>query len=204
MITKRLPVGPLVVAGAGVLLLSTAAFFRVSLLPSIGDSLSLSVADLGVLTMAFGVGRLLADVPAGRLADRVAPSTVFALAGALVAGGSFAFAAAQIHIEAYAAAFTIGVGSSIANTMGMTVFSGVAQERRGMAMAVFSACLLGGQSFGPLLAGAFSALGTWRTAEAVAGALALGTAGALLVGGRSSRGRQDAEGMPGETALTPA
>ncbi|HZD37384.1 MAG TPA: hypothetical protein VE664_01960, partial [Actinomycetes bacterium] len=63
-ITEPLPVGPLVIAGAGVLLVSVAAFFRVPLLPSIGEELSLSAADLGLLTMAFGIGRLLTDLPA--------------------------------------------------------------------------------------------------------------------------------------------
>lgn len=192
MFRGRIPIGTLAIAGAGVLLVSMAAFFRVSLLPSIGDSLSLSAAELGVLTMAFGVGRLVTDMPAGRFADRAAPGTAFALAGALAAGGSFALAAAQTGIESYAAAFTLGVGSSIANTTGMTVFSDVPHGRRGTAMAVFSACLLGGQSFGPVLAGAFSALGSWRTAETAAGVLGLGTVGLLLARGRPTRGRRDA------------
>jgi MFS family permease len=194
VVTEPLEIGPLVVAGAGVLLVSMAAFFRVSLLPSIGDELSLSAADLGILTMAFGIGRLLTDVPAGRLADGAAAGTAFALAGGLVAGGSFALAAAQMSIEAYAAAFALGVGSSIANTTGMTVFSGVPRGRRGTAMAVYSACLLGGQSFGPVLSGACAALGSWRTAEVAAGVLGLGTMGFLLARGRPTRARRSTGG----------
>jgi MFS family permease len=192
VVAERLPVGPLAIAGIGVLLVSMAAFFRVSLLPSIGDELSLSAADLGVLTMAFGIGRLLTDLPAGRFADRAAPGTAFAAAGALVAAGSFALAAARTGVQADAAAFALGIGSSIANTTGMTVFSHVPHGRRGTAMAIFSACLLGGQSFGPVLAGGFSALGSWRTAEIAAGVLGLGTLGLLLARGRLTRERGDA------------
>jgi MFS family permease len=201
-IVEPLPVGPLAIAGGGVLLVSMAAFFRVSLLPSIGDELALSAADLGIMTMAFGIGRLLTDLPAGRFADRAVPGTAFAMAGALVAAGSFVLAAARTGVVAYAAAFALGIGSSIANTTGMTVFSAVPHGRRGTAMAVFSACLLGGQSFGPVLAGGISALGSWRTAEAAAGVLGLATAAVLLARRRASQGRGDAKrpARPGPAA----
>jgi MFS family permease len=168
-------------AGSAVAVLSIIAFFRVALLPAIGDSLSLVAAELGVLTMIFGVGRLLTDVPAGRLADWLAPGSSFAIAAILLAAGSFGLAVAQRGASAYAAAFVLGVGSSISNTTGMTVFSrSVPRARRGTAMAVFSACLLGGQAVGPTVGGALTTFGSWRTAEAIAGILGLATATALL------------------------
>ena len=205
-ITAPLPVRPLVIAGTGVLLVSVAAFFRVPLLPSIGEELSLSAAHLGLLTMAFGIGRLLTDLPAGRLADRVAPGTAFAFAGALVAGGSFALAVARTGLEAYTAAFALGIGSAIANTTGMTNFSAVPHGRRGTAMAIFSACLLGGQSFGPVLAGGLAALGSWRTAEGAAGVLGLSTVALLLVRRRPAQDREDAgrSARPRHAAAPPA
>ena len=199
---EGLPLRTLALAGIGVGLVSTIAFFRVSLLPSIGDALTLSAAELGVLTMVFGIGRLLTDVPAGRLADRVRPGPSFAAAGALMAAGSFGLAAAQVGGEAYAAAFVLGVGSSIANTTGMTVFStSVPRARRGTSMAIFSACLLGGQSLGPAVAGGITALGSWRTAEAAAGVLGLGTAALLLLAPAARRADPPADrarrGRPG-------
>jgi MFS family permease len=198
-LTAPVPAGPLAIAGAGVLLVSMAAFFRVSLLPSIGADLSLSAAQLGVVTMAFGIGRLLTDLPAGRFADRAAPGTSFALAGALVACGSFTLATAHTGVQVYGAAFALGIGSSVANTTGMTVFSDVPHARRGTAMAVFSACLLGGQSLGPVAAGGLSALGSWRSAMAAGGVLGLGTVALLLARRRprSDPGDVQPGGRPG-------
>ena len=54
-----------------VLLASTVAWFRVPLLPDIGAELTMSPTALGWTVTLFGVGRLMMDLPAGRLADRV-------------------------------------------------------------------------------------------------------------------------------------
>jgi MFS family permease len=165
-----------------VLLVSTIAFFRVSILPQIGDDLSLSTAELGVLTMVFGLGRLATDVPAGRYADRVRPEPAFATAGLVIGAGSFWLAGSNVALAAYGAAFVLGVGSSISNTTGMTYFSrAVPVERRGTSLAVFSASLLGGQSLGPAVAGVIAAGSGWRATEVVGGALGLATAAAFLL-----------------------
>lgn len=198
-----LPLGVLALAGAAVGAVSTISFFRVALLPSIGDSLSLSASDLGLVTMTFGVGRLLADVPAGRLADRVPPSVSFALGGLAAGLASFGLAAAGGRGALYAAALALGVGSSISNTTGMTVFStSVPRARRGTALAIYSACLLGGQSIGPAIGGGLTALGSWRTAEVVAGvaALVVAVAVALAPAGRRRAVRPDEHAPPHHAA----
>ena len=59
------------VIGAIVFAVAVAAFSRVPLLPDIGADLSLTAGQVGLLTTAFGLGRLIMDLPAGRLADAI-------------------------------------------------------------------------------------------------------------------------------------
>lgn len=181
----------LVAAGVGVFLVSVMAFSRIPLLPAIGTTLSLSATELGLLTMAFGVGRLAADLPAGVLAGKVSAATAFALACGLVTTGCGLLATAGQGAQAYVAAFVLGTGSALSNTAGMTTFSGVPSERRGRALAIFSACLLCGQSFGPVLGGALVAGdSSWRVAQGVAGALGvLGVLAFVVVNVRSASQR---------------
>lgn len=193
------------VVGGTALAISTVAFFRIPLLPSIGHALSLRPGLLSLVTAVFGVGRLAADMPAGRIADRLAAPRALAGGAVLVAGGSLLLAAAGSLGEALAAAALLGVGSALANTTGMMFFSRAPAVRRGRSLAVFSAALLGGQSFGPALAGGLSGLAGWRGAEAAAGiaALLLALACAGTAGG-DARADRDDEPLPAADAVAPA
>ena len=64
---------------------AVAAFARIPLLPDIGSDLSLTAGEIGLLTTAFGLGRLLTDLPAGRLADAVVPTVGLTGAGLMLA-----------------------------------------------------------------------------------------------------------------------
>ena len=176
-----------------VLLVSTVAWIRVPLLPDFGDELSLSAATLGWVVAAFGVGRLLMDLPAGRLADRLPPLYLFALASLVMCIGSGLLAAANAAWIVLMSSFLLGVGSATSNTTGMATMSAVAtDDRRGSAMALYSGSLLVGQALGPALAGLLTSIGGWRTAAAAGGALALAvSAWAAFVGRRR---RSDFEG----------
>lgn len=164
---------PAFLVGFSVFATTLVAFFRVTLLPDIGAELSLSAADLGLVTTAFALGRLVADLPAGRMADRW-PVTVnqgVAAAGVALASGVLAMAGDLVAV--IGAAFVLGVASSVSNTVGMTYFSTMAApEQRGRALARFSSALLVGQSLGPAVAGLLTALGSWRMVAAVGAAMA--------------------------------
>lgn len=177
-----LPLGAIALVGGGVLALSTTAFFRVSLLPAMGADLGLAPAMLSLVTTVFATGRLAADLPAGRLADRVAPARALVAAAVGVGVGSLLFASARTSPALFAGAVVLGASSALANTTGMTFFStSVTAAQRGRSLALFSAALLGGQALGPAFGGLLAALGTWRTAEAIAGGVGLATALALLL-----------------------
>ena len=182
--------------GAAVLGVSSVAFFRVPLLPGIGVSLHIRPGLLSLVTVVFGVGRLAADVPAGRLADRVAAQYALAGAGLVMGLGSFLLAAAGSLGILLAAAAVLGVASSVANTTGMTFFSRAPAGRRGTSMAIYAASLLGGQSLGPAVSGVVSGAAGWRTAEVVGGVAVIAVAACCGALG-SGAGEVDASAFAG-------
>ncbi len=146
--------------------------FRVPLLPDIARDLGLAAGGIGMMTAGFALGRLVTDLPAGRLFDRLSRSTMMALGCAIMAVGSIALSTVHGIAGLVAGSVVLGVGSSIAVTTAMGHFSEAAPARRGMAMAVFSAALLGGQAIGPAVSGVLSDLSGWRVTFTV-GAVAM-------------------------------
>jgi MFS family permease len=174
---SSLPRPEMLLVGGVVLAISIGAFFRVPLLPSIGSDLSMSAGQLGLITTVFAIGRLVTDIPAGRLADRTAPLRALSLAGLTLGVGSVALASAPTASWVIGAAFVLGVASALSNTTGMTFFSTAAPARqRGSSMAAFSAALLGGQALGPMIGGLIAGQAGWRFAIGCAAAIGVSVA----------------------------
>ncbi|HLZ26958.1 MAG TPA: MFS transporter [Chloroflexota bacterium] len=146
-----------------------------ALLPSLGSmraDLDLDYIELGWVVAAFGVARLLVDLPAGGIASRWNPRAVlmvaFAASAAASAMGVFAANVWQIG----AVRLLIGGASSIAQAMILAwILGGSGRAARGRVMArseaFFSVTGLVIPALGGLLAGSFG----WRVAF-VLGALA--------------------------------
>jgi MFS family permease len=166
----------LAVVGAGVFLITVAAHVRSPLLPEMGRELSMGPAALGALVAAFALGRIVTDLPAGRLTDRRSAPSMLAAAAGVVAVGSLLAGLAPVSTLAYVAALLLGAGSAWTNTTGIAAFSEAPRERRGVALSGFAAALLVGQAVGPALAGAVAAVSNWRAAFGAAAALAVGVA----------------------------
>lgn len=125
------------VAGAIVFAVAVAAFARVPVLPDIGFDLRLSASEIGLLTTSFGVGRLVMDLPAGRLAARVDAASSLAAGGVGLALGAGLFAAAGSFFVALVASAVIGCASALTNTTGMYAFATATAARRGASMALY-------------------------------------------------------------------
>jgi MFS family permease len=180
--TRTLPSGPTLLAGGVVLSVAVASFMRAPLLPDIGRDLRLTAADLAMITTAFALGRLLMDLPAGRLADRLPPGPALAGTGVGVALSAGLLAGAGSFAQALTAVFFLGAASSLTNTTGMTVFATSAPaERRGTAMAGFSMALMTGQTLGPATGGAIAGLAGWRVAQVVGALIGVGVIAACLL-----------------------
>ena len=161
--------GQTLIAGS-VLLVSLAVFFRVPFLPSIGTEVGMSDAQLAATTSAFAIGRLIIDLPAGRLADRFHPYGLMAVGVVVAALGSFTLGGALDPTLVYVGALLLGVSSGVSNTSGLHFFSTIsAAGRRASSVSIYSSVLLVGQASGPPVAAVLASFGTWRSAHALAG-----------------------------------
>lgn len=185
MTAARLPAafsGPTLLAGGVVFAVAVVSFMRAPLLPDIGRDLGITAAAVAMITTAFALGRLVMDLPAGRLADRMAPGRALAGTGVGVALSAALLATAQSLAQALAGVFLLGAASALTNTTGMTLFATSApRERRGAAMAGFSTALMTGQTLGPALGGALAGLAGWRIAQGFGALIGVGVFAACLM-----------------------
>jgi MFS transporter, DHA1 family, multidrug resistance protein len=182
---ERLPPA-LLVAGGVVFATAMVSFLRVPLLPDIRRDLGLTTADLGTVTAAFALGRLLMDLPAGRIVDRLPANVALIGSGAGLAVGSALLASAGSLAPALAGVAVVGAASALTNTAGMTVFATSAPpERRGAAMAGFQTALMSGQTLGPAAGGGLAAATSWRATFAVGGGIGVAV-GAICAAARIS------------------
>ncbi|HEX2129867.1 MAG TPA: MFS transporter [Solirubrobacterales bacterium] len=181
------------------------AFARVPLLPDIGEDLTLTAGEVGLLTAAFGVGRLATDLPAGRLADVVGPTVAMTGSGILLALACGLLAVSGSFAEALAASALIGVASAITNTTGMYAFATAGgAERRGASMALYVTALMSGQMIGPALGGAIGTLTGWRPAIALAGTIGIAVATVAFVVSRRLPDRRAAGREAQEAGVAPS
>lgn len=166
MTSPRRPVpgpGAAVAVGTSVFVITAAAMVRVPLLPELVDALGAGAGTLGLLVAAFGAGRLLGNVPAGRLADRWSTDQMLACGAALVSAGTALLALAGTPVQAFAGSAVLGLGSSWANTTGLAWFSRHPDPgRRGRALSAFAVAFLGGQALGPAVGGLVGDLAGFR------------------------------------------
>jgi MFS family permease len=166
--------------GEAVFTITALAFFRVPILPSIGDDLAISTTQLGMFTATYALGRLLTDVPAGAMADRLPATSIVSRAAWLVAAGSALLAGAPVALVAYAAIFVLGVGTAVTNTSGAAYFSTV---RAGVPPGDRRVGVCGRPARRPGVRARHSrgltSFGGWRTAEAIAVAVAVGLVAAV-------------------------
>jgi predicted MFS family arabinose efflux permease len=160
---------------ATLFILAMVGTMRLPVLVEVAAELSLTASDLGLMTACFAIGRLATDLPAGALFDRLPKSVMLIVGSLLMATGSAVFALAPDRASVLVAAVVLGVGSSLSVTTGMGHASEAEGTRRGRAMAVFTAGMLGGQALGPTLSGFIGARGDWRLAVGTGSLLALMT-----------------------------
>jgi MFS family permease len=126
----------------------------VPVLPLYARSFGVAAAQVGLLGSAFSFVRLVADVPAGRLVNRVGPARSVALGTALVALSSAAAGLATSFTALVVLRGAGGIGSALFSAGLMAyILSAVPRERMGRAMGVYQASFLLGSAFGPTVGG---------------------------------------------------
>jgi MFS transporter, DHA1 family, multidrug resistance protein len=126
----------------------------VPVIPLYGRTFETSSAMVGLLVTSFGVARLVFNLPAGRLADRIGRRKLL-IAGPLISAGGASLAFLAPSFWLLMAALSIqGVGSAIYATAAMTTLADIStEENRGRMMSLHQGSLLLGTSFGPSIGG---------------------------------------------------
>ncbi len=128
-------------------------------LPLYGATFGVSSTLVGMLVTSFGLARLFANLPAGRLADRIGRRPLIVIAPLITTAGAIFAGLASSFWLLVAARFVQGAGSAIFATAAMTSLVDISTPAtRGRLMTVFQGSLLLGASIGPSVGGFAAAI----------------------------------------------
>lgn len=151
------------------------------LLPDIRTDFGVSIATAGFIVGAYGLARLVVDLPAGFIADRVGHRrmSLFAL-GLLILASLIGLNAGSVTVLIVSRAAS-GVAVAILATIILTALSSTATAtNRGKVMSLFHVANNIGIATYPLLGGVVGALFGWRATFAVTAVL-VALAGVILL-----------------------
>ncbi len=123
-------------------------------LPQYALSFSIPVALVGWAVSAFALARLVMDIPAGVLADRLGRKRNMVFGLILIILSSIAGGTADNYIWLISARIAEGLGSALYVTSATTWVAQVtAGESRGRYMSLYSGLIFAGTAFGPTIGG---------------------------------------------------
>ncbi len=150
------------------------------LLPMVRDDFGVSISVAGLIVGSYGLARLLVDLPAGFLADRVGHRRLAVIAIVLLVAASL-LGWAAVSVEMLIAA-RLGSGAAV-GMLGMVGISALAASatsaNRGRTMSLFHLANTTGIAAYPLIGGVVGSAVGWRPTFLISAALAL-VAGAIL------------------------
>ena len=151
------------------------------LLPAIRDDFGVSISTAGIIVGAFGLARIIVDLPAGFLATRVPPMRLSLIAViALFVASLVGFSANSVEVL-IAARVGSGIGVAILATIILAALSATATAAdRGKVMSMYPMANNVGIALYPLLGGVLGLLLGWRSTFAITAVLAV-VAGILLL-----------------------
>jgi MFS transporter, DHA1 family, multidrug resistance protein len=107
------------------------------------EQFDVSNTAIGLSVAIYGLARLMANMPAGRLADQTGRRRTLALGGILTVIGSILCAVAPTYPLFLAARFIAGAGAACVLTAGQIVLADIARpENRGRVMAIYQGVFL--------------------------------------------------------------
>lgn len=163
------------------LLLSVASNNLITpLLPAIRNSLGVSLASIGTFVSAYGMARLIVDLPSGALVSKVGPRAIAVTGVALNCAASVVAVFAPSFGVLLAARIGAGVGAGLLATVILSALSDVAPPAiRGRVMSLYQVANNLGIALYPLIGGAVGGWLGWRAGFAC-GAVAAVLSGLVL------------------------
>ena len=120
------------------------------ILPDYAETFNVNYTLVGLVVAAFGIARMVLDLPVGFMARRYNKNILMLLGLVLVSGSSILAGMAQNYWLLLLARIIEGFGSAIYVTVATIFIALVAgPERRGFLMGIYSGFLLLGSIFGP-------------------------------------------------------
>jgi DHA1 family multidrug resistance protein-like MFS transporter len=146
----------------------------VPVLPAYAEDFGAGATELGLIVAMFGIGRLVVNVPAGLLSQRVDPRKLLVAAVVGVVALQVATGFAPNITVLLGCRFVLGLAGGTAITCGMILVSELTTtENRGRAMSMLQGIQLIGGSFGPALGGVAATFWGNRAPFLVCGLMAL-------------------------------
>ncbi len=159
----------------------TAAGALGPLLVTIRAEFGLTFMELGLIFSAQSLAHLVANIPAGLVADRLPARIPIALGGVGLGAGTLLMAAAPNYPLLLAGALAGGLGATFMSTGGIAyVIANADARRRGRATSRVMSGVQVGAFVGPALSGLLAAAFDWRLALIAPAVLSFGVAGAVI------------------------
>ena len=155
----------IIMLGAGVV---------VPILPKYAETFGASYTYVGLTISAFGLARILTDIPSGTLSDRVGRRASL-LGGTILFVASGLLAAFSTSIEhLIAARFVQGVGAAIYTTSALAYIADIIPAtRKGRYLGYYQSSVFLGSAFGPSIGGVLTSIGGLRAPFLTLSALSL-------------------------------
>jgi|GEM_PF-1524121 len=144
------------------------------ILGNLKTEFGVSMAEVALASSAFGLARLVMDLPIGLLMDRIDQRVLrFAGAAVLSAGSLLCALAPSFPIILFGRLVT-GFGAAIVQVTNLVWISRLStDERRGRDLGIYQAIFQAGASISPIASGFLADWGTWRASFWFAAVMAL-------------------------------
>jgi len=129
------------------------------IMPLYAESLGATYTQIGLLSSAFSISRLIFSAPAGRLSDSTSKKKVMAAGLSVYAVVSLMYIFAWDFNSLLSFRFVHGLGSAMTMPIAMAYAAELAPEgEEGRYMGTMNLAMFGGMGFGPLLGGSLTDL----------------------------------------------
>lgn len=132
----------------------------IPVLPMLVDSLSAGTTAMGAAVAAFGLGRLVINIPAGAATNLLNQRAMLVTGTLLVAVSTGVTGFVDSVEQLLALRFATGLGGGIVITTGMTMLSSTEPTRLGATMSTLQTFQMAGGALGPAIGGLLVGAGT--------------------------------------------